>query len=404
MSSVVGAERMRHVPFPASQAVMSRVRELRRQGRDIIDFGTKGPTPAIARQAAIRMLETGPASAYTDVRGLLELREAIARKLAAENAIAADPATDIVVTLGGKEGVFSTLLALVDRGDEVLIEDPGWLAFEPMVRIAGATPVPVPLDPAHGFRFSPESLRDRVTPRTRLLILCNPHNPTGAVLTRSELEAIAEASERHGFLVLVDEAYENFVYDGRRHVSLASLPGMWQRTVTVQTTSKIYNMFGWRVGWTVAPKALIDPILTVHSHSVTCPTSFAQAGAIAVLQGGVCEADRPIAEVIARYQSQRDAMVAGLRRIPGVTCTLPEGAYFAFPNLAHFGRGSAELAHYLLETAGIATTPGAAFGAVGEDHLRLVFNAPVPEIEKGLARMRDALAALSSPTAALAPR
>lgn len=395
MSNFVAAERMQSVRFPASQAVMTRVRELRRRGVDIVDFGSKGDTPTHAKQAAISMLESTAASAYTDVRGLPALREAVARKLESKNAIRADPDTEIVITLGGKEGVFSTLLALIDRGDEVLIEDPGWVAFEPIVRIAGGTPVAIPLEEANGFRFTMDSLRERITPRTKLLILCNPHNPTGTVLTQREVEMIAEAAERFGFMVLADEAYENFTYDGRKHISIASLANMRHRTITVQTVSKIYNMFGWRVGWTVAPKEIIEPILTVHSHSVTCPTSFAQAGAAAVLAQPLCEADRPIPEVIARYQEQRNAMVRGLREIPGVQCAMPEGAYFAFPNLKHYGRTSAELSEYLLEVGGVATTPGAAFGATGEGHLRLVFNSPVAEIERGLASMAEALGALA---------
>lgn len=386
------ASRMQGVGFSTSQAVIRRVRELRRQGVDIIDFGAKGATPTSAREAAARMLGTPEASYYTDVRGLPALRAAIARKLARENGFAADPESEILVTLGGKEGVFAALLALVDRGDEVLIEDPGWLAFEPMVRIAGATPVPVPLEEARGFRFDIDRLATAITPRTRLLILCNPHNPGGRVLARAELEAIAALAERHDLLVIADEAYEHFVYDGRRHVSLAAIGTMRERTITVQTVSKVFNMFGWRVGWAVADRRVLEPILAVHSHSVTCPTSFAQAGAAAVLDGTLCEDDRPIAEVVARYQRQRDALIAGLRAIPGVRCEKPEGAYFAFPNFARFGMSSSELAVHLLETAHVAATPGAAFGAAGEGHLRLVFNSPVAEIERGVARIAAALA------------
>ncbi|MBM3521366.1 MAG: pyridoxal phosphate-dependent aminotransferase [Alphaproteobacteria bacterium] len=391
MRRVIAAQRMQNVTFSASQAVIRRARELRRQGVDVIDFGTKGATPKHALDEAARMLSTPEASAYTDVRGLPALRAAIVRKLARDNGLSADSDTEILVTLGGKEGVFTALLALVDRGDEVLIEDPGWLAFEPMVRLAGATPVPVPLDETRGFRFDLDRLAASITPRTKVFILCNPHNPGGRVLSRAELEQVAALAERRDLIVIADEAYEHFVYDGRRFVSLATIDGMRERTVTVQTVSKIFNMFGWRVGWAMADKRLLEPMLAVHSHSVTCPTSFAQAGAAAVLDGSVCEDDRPIPEVVARYQAQRDAIVRGLRAIPGVSCVLPEGAYFVFANVSRFGLSSAALSAQLLETAHVATTPGSAFGALGEGHLRLVFNSPVAEIERGVARLGEAL-------------
>jgi aspartate/methionine/tyrosine aminotransferase len=362
----------------------------------IVNFGTRGDSPKVAKQAAIAMLESAAASSYTDVRGLLALRQAIARKLQRENEIQADPQTDIVVTTGGIEGLVSTLLALVDRGDEVLIDDPGWLGLESMVRIAGATPVRVPLVKNKGFRFSIDALRAKVTPRTKLLILCNPDNPTGRVRERSELEAIAEAAEAFNFFVLVDEAYENFIYEGRRHISLAALGDIRRRTITIQTVSKLHNMFGWRVGWVVADKAIIEPILAVHSCSVACPTSFAQAGAAAALEGGRGEGNEPVAEIVSRYERQRDAMVRALNAIPGVKCDSPQGAYFTFPDIKNFGMPSANLSSYLLETGHIATTPGSAFGPAGEGHLRLVFNAPAKEIEQGVAQLGMALSKLAS--------
>jgi aspartate/methionine/tyrosine aminotransferase len=390
----VAAARMRGLDSPASLAISGRVQELRRQGREIINFGSRGDTPSAAKQAAIEMLETGTAAGYTDMRGLAELRAMIAAKLRDANQIQANPDTDIIVSVGGMEGIFSTLLALVDHSDEVLITDPGWLGFEPMVRITGATPVRVPLGRDDGFRLSVESLRERITARTKLLMLCNPDNPTGAVLSRSELEAIAELARERNLLVLMDEAYENFTYDRRAHVSLASLEGMRRRTITVQTVSKIYNMFGWRVGWVVADAEIIKPILAVHSCSVGCPTSFAQAGAVSVLRDTIGQGDRPIAEIVRNYQSQRDAMVRALNGIPRVTCPVPEGAYFVFPKFDIGGMSSVALCTHLLEIGGVATTPGSAFGAAGEGQLRLVFNASVEEIGKGVERIADVLAGL----------
>ncbi len=394
MSQTRFADRMRHVGFSSSQAIINKVRELREQGIDVINFGSKPETPQHVKDAAIKMLETPAAASYTDARGLPELREAIAAKLAHRNGVRVDPDTEIVTTIGGKQGIFVALLGLVDRGDEVLLDDPGWLSFEPMVRLVGATPVPLPLIEADGFRFRLDSLRERITPATKLIVLCNPHNPTGRVLERADLEAIADVALEHDLLVLMDEAYEDFTYDGLEHVSMAALDDMRSRTITVQTVSKIYNMFGWRVGWLTADAEVVSPILAAHSHTVTCPTSFAQAGAAAALTDALGQGGLRIPEIVQRYAEQRTVLVEGLRRISGVTCQMPKGAYFAFPNIERFGMSSAELCHHLLDRGRVATTPGSAFGAQGEGHLRVVFNSPVEEIERGVRRIADVLSQL----------
>ena len=232
----------------------------------------------------------------------------------------------------------------------MLLDDPGFHCFAPMVRIVGAVPVPVPLLGDAGFRFSIEALRERVTSRTRLLLLCNPDNPTGRVRDRAELEAIAEAADEFDFLIMADEAYEHFTYDGRRHISMGALGDVGRRVITVQTVSKVYNMSGWRVGWVVANEEILKPILAVHSYGVCCPTSFAQAGAAAVLEESLGEGDLPITDLVHNYEKQRDAMVQTLNSIPGVKCATPEGGYCIFPDFNAFGMPSMELSTYLLET------------------------------------------------------
>lgn len=340
----------------------------------------------------MEMLASTANSAYTDLRGLPALRQAIARKLLNENNIQADPETDIIVTAGGGEGISSTLLALLDPGDEVLLEDPCFLGFEPVVRIAGATPVRIKLAEHDGFSFNIDALRERVTSRTRLLILCNPDNPTGRVREPAELVAIAKAAHEFNFLILVDEAYEHFTYDGRRHISMAALgDGIGRRIITVQTVSKTYHMHGWRVGWVVADRQIIESVLAVHSRLVTCPASFAQAGAIAAIEGSLGEGDVPITELVHDYEQRRDAMVRALNAIPGVNCPTPQGAYFTFPDFKHFAMPSTELCRYLLETGRVATTPGIAFGENGEGRLRLNYTCPVAEIEQGVTQIADAL-------------
>jgi aspartate aminotransferase len=389
MSGLRFSRRLDELRFSPSQALMRRVRDLRRQGRHIIDFGATPDTPQHAKTAAGLYLESEAGARYTDPRGLPELRHAIARKLRRDNGIVADADTEITVSAGGKQGILSTLLALVDAGDEVLLEDPGWLSFEPMVRIAGATPVPIPLRQEAGFMPDIADLTRRITGKTRMLLLCNPHNPTGRVLERRDLEQIARVVLDHDLLVVMDEAYENFVYDGLSHTSLAALNGMRSRTVTIQTASKIYNMFGWRIGWIIAPPEISEKIEMIVSHSITCTTSFAQAGAAAALTGTTGQGDLPVSTIVRNYEAQRNALISGLRAIPGIACETPRGAYFAFPKIKAFGLSSEEMSNRLLEEAGIAAVPGSVFGACGEGFLRFVFNAPVPEIEAGIRKLKD---------------
>lgn len=388
MTKLRFAARLKKVSFSASQASIRRIRELRREGVEIHDFGAKADTPAHIKDAAVAFLKSPAASLYTDPRGLPELRTAIARKLKTENGIVADPETDITVCAGGKHGILAVLMALVDAGDEVLLEDPGWLSFEPMIRISGANPVPIPLREKDGFKFSIDDLEKRITRRTRMILLCNPHNPTGRVFDQADLEAIARVAEDHDLVVLMDEAYENFVYDGRRHISLASFKRMRARTITVHTTSKIYNMFGWRIGWVVAPPEISEKVQLICSHSITSATSFAQAGTVAALSRPIAQGGLTMEQVSQNYSLQRDALIAGFREIPGLTCQVPSGAYFAFPGIRSFGLSSQELSDALLETARVSCIPGSVFGKRGEGHLRFVFNAPVPDIEAGLVEMK----------------
>ena len=381
------AKRVEKLSYSTSMASARKNRELRKNGVKVYDFGSKFDTPQHIKAAAIQYLESPAASLYADSRGLNEFRQAIARKMLRENGLLVDPETEITVSPGGKQGILTTLLALVDRGDEVLVEDPGWFAFEPMVRISGAKPVPLPLREQDGFRFSMDDLVKRITPRTKMLILCNPHNPTGRVFDRTDLEAIAKVAIEHNLLVLMDEAYEHFLFDGLPHISLATLDGMRDRTITIQTASKTFNMFGWRVGWIVAPAAISEKIQLITSHSFSCVTSFAQAGAAAALDGSIVQGKFGIAELVKGYQEQRDAFMAGLRDMPGVSCVAPRGAYFVFPRFKGFHLTSLQLSQQMMQQAHVSGQPGSAFGKRGENHMRFVFNAPVHEILEGMEKL-----------------
>ena len=391
MKKQVFAKRVEKLSFSSSLASMRRIRELRQAGVKIHDFGSKFDTPDHIKQAAIEYLSSPAASLYADSRGIPPLRQAVARQLARDNGWIVDPDTEVTVSPGGKMGILAALLALVDAGDEVLVEDPGWLSFEPMVRISGAKPVPLPLQERDGYRFSIEDLRKRINHKTRVLVLCNPHNPTGRVFDRADLEAIAQVVIEHGLVVIMDEAYDHFVFDGLKHISMACIDGMRERTVTVYTASKTFNMFGWRVGWIVASPSITEKIQLISAHSFTCVTSFVQAGAAAALDGSLAQGDLSSAELSRNYQVQRQVLVDGLRAIPGVTCTLPRGAYFVFPNFKRLKMPSQELAARLFENARVSGLAGSVFGKRGEGHIRFVFNAPVAEISEGVERLQNYL-------------
>jgi aspartate/methionine/tyrosine aminotransferase len=391
MTKQVFAKRVEKLSFSSSLASMRRIRELRQAGVKIHDFGSKFDTPDHIKQAAIEYLSSPTASLYADSRGIPPLRQAVARQLARDNGWVVDPDTEVTVTPGGKMGILAALLALVDAGDEVLVEDPGWLSFEPMVRISGAKPVPLPLQERDGYRFSIADLRKRINRKTRVLVLCNPHNPTGRVFDRADLEAIAQVVIEHGLVVIMDEAYDHFVFDGLKHISMACIDGMRERTVTVYTASKTYNMFGWRVGWVVASPSITEKIQLISAHSFTCVTSFVQAGAASALDGTLAQGHLSSAELSRNYQAQRQVLVDGLRAIPGVTCTLPRGAYFVFPNFKRLKISSQELATRLFENARVSGLAGSVFGKRGEGHIRFVFNAPVAEISEGVERLQNYL-------------
>jgi aspartate/methionine/tyrosine aminotransferase len=377
-----------------SLSLLTRVEELKSSGRKIINFGSRPDAPSHAKNAVATFLASGISSNYTPTRGLPALREAIAKKLLNENHLTIDPDQEVVVAVGAKQGVYAALLALVDNGDEVLIEDPGWLGFSSIVNLAGATPIPVPVHENNNFHINVDDIRERITSRTRALLLCNPHNPTGAVLNGSELVAIGNLAHEHDFVIVADEAYDSLVYDNHTHVSLATLDGMWERTITVQTCSKVYNMGGWRIGWIIGSADAMSRIEAIQSSAISCPTSFAQAGVAAALSRSIGMGDEPIDQLLMRLARQRETLTNGLRKIPGVTCVQPSGGFFAFPNFSSFDLTSSALSEHLLDDAGIITVPGDAFGHNGEGHLRMLFTAPQTEIVTGLDILGNSLSKL----------
>ncbi|MBN8957902.1 MAG: aminotransferase class I/II-fold pyridoxal phosphate-dependent enzyme [Rhizobiales bacterium] len=276
------------------------------------------------------------------------MRQAIAAKSTRMNGLQADPDTEILVTLGAKEAIFLAMMALVNPGDEVLIPDPEWVSYVPCVELAGGRIVRFPLHEKNGFQPDIDDLERRITSKTKMIVISTPHNPTGAIFDAPALNGIAALAHKHNLVVLSDEVYEHYVYDNHRHQSIGSLPGMKERTVTISGTSKIFNMFGWRVGWAIAAPAVITSMAHIHQNTVACATSFAQAGTIAALQLG----DDIIAKRVRQYQEAGAPLIDGLNGL-GLSCHRPEGAYFVFPNISKLGRSSEEVSRLLLEKGGI---------------------------------------------------
>ena len=383
------ARRVTAIAPSPTVAVSDRARQLKAAGRDVIDLGGGDPdfpTPMHIVQAAADAMEAGDTH-YVASAGIIELRREIARKLREENGVEYG-LDEIVVTPGGKPAVYSAIMTLIDEGDEVLVLDPGWVSYVPEIVMAQGTPVNVPLSPDDNFAITDERIRPYITTRTRAVILCTPNNPTGRVATRAELDVLAKLAQEFDLLVFSDEIYEKLIYDGHTHISIASLPGMRERTVTLNGFSKAYAMTGWRLGFLAAPAPIVRQMLKLYSHSLTCAASFSQRGAVAALAGP----QDAIHRMVEAYDRRRRFVIAGLNAIPGIRCALPEGAFYALPDIRGTGLSSAECAELLLEQGGIAVTPGSAFGPAGEGFIRLSYATSDELLHDAIRRIGEVLA------------
>lgn len=371
-------------------AVSDRVRELRQQGLDVIDLGggePDFPTPEHVCRAATDAMAAGDTH-YVASAGTPKLRAAIARKLKVDNGIDVD-VDSIIVTPGAKSALFSSVLALVQPGDDVIMFDPGWVSYQPMANVAGAGVVRVALDPDDSYRVTREVIEPRLTSSSRVIIVNTPNNPTGRMLTRDELGEIATLAIERDLIVISDEIYEKISYDGHTHVSIGSLPGMAERTLTVNGFSKAYAMTGWRLGYVAGPREIIRQVAKIHSHSVTCASSFGQAGAAAALDGPQDFID----SMVEAWDRRRHLIASGLNSVSGFHCPLPEGAFYALPNVSGTGLSGADVAKRLIDEAGVGVTPGDAFGDVTRNHIRLSFANSDTSIESAIERIRKTFSA-----------
>ena len=346
--------------------------------------------PDFVRDAARNAVDGYPH--YPGVKGYRDLRQAMAQKLARENGIEANPDEEILPTIGAQQVIDSAFRILLSPGDEVLLMDPEYASTEPAIRMAGGNVVPVPLHwDGTEWTFDVAELAQRASPRTKLLVMSNGNNPTGIVFSRDELEQIAELAQTLDFWVFSDEEYEKTLFDGARHVSVASLPGMRERTVTAFSFSKAFGMTAYRIGYAVGPARFIDHLYSILRFSIQACSAVGQRAAHAVLTGDMTPW---LTESTANLERKRDYLVDRLNQIPGIRCNVPQGVYFTFPDVRGLGLGSVALAEHALREGRVAVAPGSQFGPSGEGHLRISFCPSFENIEEGMDRFERALATL----------
>jgi aspartate aminotransferase len=391
------AHRVERISLSPTGAVLIEAERLRAQGIDVVNFGVGEPdfpTPDYIKQAAVRALEQN-FTKYTPTPGISVLREKLCQWHQREFGTNYEPA-ESVVTVGGKQALFNALGALVNEGEEVLLPAPYWVSYPDMIRYVGAEPRFVATDPADGFRLRASQVEPLIGPKTRVLLVNSPNNPTGAVIPNDEFAKLLALCQRHNIWLLTDECYSHFVYGDHKPFSVAGLPDAKSQVIVAGSLSKTFSMTGWRVGFALGPKRIISAMIKLQSQSTSNPTSISQHAAVAALSGPMDS----VKAMLAEYARRRDAVLEELGQIPGVTCTPPEGAFYAFPNVDETPRvralreqkepaDTARIAVDLLQEARVGTVAGEAFGAPG--YLRISYAADIERVREGVRRMKNFL-------------
>lgn len=370
-------------------SAIRRMLELSAGMKDAVHFEQGEPdfaTPEHIRDAAVKAIQKG-VTHYTEIDGTLELRRAIAEKLEKDNGIDADPQTEITVTSGSQESMLIAALGFLNPGDEALILDPYYPACFEDILLAEAKPIPVLLDESSNYGIGIDDLEGKIAKRTKMIWMCSPSNPTGHVFSKQDLEIVAEVAKKHNLMVFVDEIYEKIVYDGAKHVSIGSLPGMEGRVVTVNGFSKAYAMTGWRIGYVVAENKLSAALRKLHYYAVLCPNAISQEAAVAALTGS----QDCVREMVTEYDKRRKLMLHELDKVEYLSCNRPEGAFYVFPNFSSLERSDEVLATRLLKEVGVVTAPGSGFGRAGEGHLRISYSISYDQVKKGMEQIRKCL-------------
>ncbi|MBI0584453.1 MAG: pyridoxal phosphate-dependent aminotransferase [Methanomassiliicoccus sp.] len=382
------SRRLANVPESGTVRIANLVSKLKHEGADIISFSMGEPdfsTPDNINAACIRSIEDHY-SHYTPSAGIPELRKAVAERARRDNGI---PCTDAnVIITPTKQAIFMSMLAMINEGDEVILPDPTWGTYEACVRLAGGVPRYAPLTDENAFRMTPDRVAEQIGPKCKMILINSPANPTGSVLTLEDIKGIADLAKDHDLTVLSDEVYEKVIFEGEHH-SIASLEGMFDRTITVNGVSKTYAMTGWRLGWAIAPLPYAKALNVLQTHSLTCVTSFVQKAGVEALNGP----QESVGKMVAEFRARRDLVMSLIDEIPTLNCPKPPGAFYLFPSYDH-DMSSEDMASYLLEKAHVAVTPGSAFGPSGERHVRISYACSREDIIEGMRRIKEALARL----------
>jgi aspartate aminotransferase len=390
------ADRVSRISVSKTMAVMEAAIKLREQGIDVVDFGAGEPdfpTPENVKQAGARAIESN-FTKYTAIGGIKELKKAIVEKHARDFGSKYD-ISECVVNFGGKHALFNIFSTVVEEGDDVVIPTPYWVTFGDIARFVNANPVFVPTKESDGFQLTADILARALTPRTRMVVVNSPNNPSGAVLEEAEFGRMAEVCRERNIFLLSDECYSHFLYDGRKPFSIASRIDLKSHIIIAGSVSKTYSMTGWRIGYTLAQPGIVSATVKLQSHSTSNPTSISQKAALEALTGP----QESVGIMLEEYAKRRRFVLDRLRAIPGVRCAEPGGAFYAYPNIsAAFGRGgikdSVDFAAKLLERVHVALTPGEAFGT--NDHVRISYATSMEEIDKGLTRLQEFMGSLSA--------
>jgi aspartate/methionine/tyrosine aminotransferase len=384
------AKRMSRIGTETAFEVLAQAKALERQGKEIVHLQIGEPdfdTPENIKEAGIKAIRENKTH-YGPSAGLLEARECLAQYISKTRNIPVDP-EEVVITPGGKPILFFSILACIDEGDEVLYPNPAYPIYESMINFVGAKAVPIPIKEENGFVFDIKDLEERITKKTKMLVLNSPANPTSGVISKEDLEKIANIVVTNDLLVLSDEIYSRIIYEGE-HSSIASFPGMKERTIILEGHSKTYAMTGWRLGYGVMNREIAERVTKLMTNSNSCTATFTQIAGIEAINGPQDAVDKMVAE----FKKRRDVIVEGLNKIPKISCRKPLGAFYVFPNITETGKKSQELADYLLNEAGVAVLSGTSFGEYGEGYIRLSYATSIENIEKGLEKIAAGLSRL----------
>ncbi len=377
--------KMQRIPHSAIRIMVEAAEKMEREGKEVIHLEIGRPdfdTPAHVVEAAVQALRSGKHH-YCANAGIIELREAVVQRFSAEYGLEYDPRSEVIVTNGVAEAVYLSISSILNPGDQVLIPDPGWLNYQSNALTALVEPLSYTLSASNGYQPDVVEIERKITNRTRMIILVSPCNPVGSVTRPEVLQGLAELAQRHDLLVVSDEIYEKIIYPPARHYSIACLPGMKERTLVLNGFSKFWSMTGWRLGYVLAPRQLIDPMLRYHLFMVTSANTFAQYGALAALTGD----QGPSLDMVAELKRRRDFMAPAVNRVPGFSCLMPEGAFYVFVDARPAGFDGYQLSRRLLEDAGVVTVAGECFGKNGSGHIRLALTQSLTKLERAAAGM-----------------